>query len=166
MLLPFETALERPGEDAIPLSEKPVWKALVALGGGDGDGKRHHVQTPFHRLIHIANGGLVVADDQKLELRYELKKVLTHETGRDLVAPGQRFELAFSPPAALLSLNRGHDPRTPQPRHIGRMAVAVARHEHVHGRNGGVVAENLRQRVGKDRFTVGPCTVEEEKRVL
>ena len=124
------------------------------------------MHAALHCLIHIANGRLVVADDQQLELRYELKEVLPHETRSDLVAPSQRLKLAFCPTAALFGLNGGDHARSAQSRHIGWMPIAVARHKHVHGRDGCVIPKDFRQRICKNGFAVGPSPVEEKERML
>lgn len=52
-------------------------------------------------LIDSLQSRLVVAGDQQLELRRELKEILAHESGRDLVATRKRLDLAFGPAATL-----------------------------------------------------------------
>ena len=124
------------------------------------------MQAPAHGLIDVADGRLVVADHEQLELRHELEEVLAHEAGGDLVATGQGLELAFGPAAALLGLDRGDDPGATEARHVGRMPIAVGCHEHVHGSDGGIVAHDGCEGVGEDRFAVGARAIKKEQRVF
>ena len=119
---------------------------LSRLARRDRHGERDQVQPAPHRLVDVADGGLVVAGDDELELRHELEEVLAHEAGGDLVAAGQRLELALGPAPALLGLDRGDQARAAQARHVGRVPFAGRRHEHVHRRDGRVVAEDGRRR--------------------
>jgi hypothetical protein len=49
----------------------------------------------------------MVPGKKQLELRHEFEKILPHEPRCDFVAAGERFDLAFVPPAAFVSLYRG-----------------------------------------------------------
>jgi hypothetical protein len=69
---------------------------MVAAVDWDGHGEGDQVQPAPHRLVDVANGGLVVAGDDQLELRHKFEEVLPHEPGRDLVATGQRRPCSVS----------------------------------------------------------------------
>lgn len=49
-------------------------RAAIAPLGLDRHGEGNHVHSPLHRFVDVADGGLVVADDDGLELRRVLKK--------------------------------------------------------------------------------------------
>ena len=65
---------------------------FAALSTLDGYRERNHVKAPLHRLIDVANRGLVVAGDEQLELREEVKEVLAHKTRRHFVATGDGLD--------------------------------------------------------------------------
>ena len=67
----------------------------------------------------------MVADDEQLEGRYEVEKVLPHKPRGDPVATGQRFYLGFIPPPAPLRLLRDHQARAVQFRQVGRVAFVL-----------------------------------------
>ena len=50
----------------------------------------------------------MVPGEQQFELRHELEKILPHESRRDLVTSGERFDFAFIPPATFLGLHGCH----------------------------------------------------------
>jgi hypothetical protein len=85
------------------------------------------VKAPPHGLVNVADGGLVVAGNDELELRDELEEVLAHETRGDFVPAGQRLELAFGPASSLLGLDGGDEARPAEPRHVGRMPLSRRR---------------------------------------
>ena len=124
------------------------------------------MQPAPHGFIDGADRRLVVAGDDQLELRDELEEVLAHEAGGDLVAAGQRLEPALGPAPALFGLDRGHEPRAAQACHVGRVPLALGRHEGVHGCVGGVVTKDRGDGVDEDRFAVGAGAVEKKQSVL
>ena len=50
----------------------------------------------------------MIAEDDELELRRELKAVLMHEAGADRVAARDPLHLTFGPTPPAVSLARGH----------------------------------------------------------
>ena len=75
----------------------------------------------------------MVAGEQQFELRHELEEILTHESRRDLVTPGERFDFAFIPPSTFFGLDGCHETRAPQASQIRRMPVLCGRDECLDG---------------------------------
>ena len=90
MALPVETALHGPREDAVTFGQELLLQVLVAALGRHGDRERDQVQPAFHRLVDIANGGLVVARHEQLELREELEEVRRMKRA-EILSPPVRF---------------------------------------------------------------------------
>jgi hypothetical protein len=95
-------------------------------------------------FIDRLEAGFMVPGKEQLELRDEFEKVLPHEPCCDFVAAGERFDLAFVPPAAFVSLYRGDKARAPQPRQIRRMPVLCGRNERLDGGGAVIVADTSR----------------------
>ena len=166
MALPIETALHGPREDAVTFGQELLLQVLVATLGRHGNRERDQVQPAFHRLVDVANGGLVVACHKELELREELEEVLAHEARRDLVATGEVLELGLGPAFALFGFDGRNEARAAQSRHIGRVPVGARFHEGVHRRVGRVITQDGGQGVDEHRLAVRACAVKEEQRVL
>jgi len=54
MGLPGQATFQRPSQDAVAFLEEPCRQRAVTLFFGDGQGERHQVQAPFHRLVDVA----------------------------------------------------------------------------------------------------------------
>ena len=124
--LPFKTALDGPGHDALALSQERLEQTLVALRLRDCHNKGNEMQSPPHCLVYRPYCGLVVANDDQLEPRRELEKILAHESRSNPIAAGHQLELAFGPTASLLSLGDADHPCAPQTSDIGWMPLACA----------------------------------------
>jgi hypothetical protein len=125
--LPVETALNRPRQDAVALGQQLLLEVLVAALGRHGDRERDQVQPPLHRFVDVADGGLVVARHEQLELREELEEVLAHEARRDLVATGEVLDLGLgpAPPCSVSMAATKRAPRRPA-RSVGCRSVRVS----------------------------------------
>ena len=105
LALPKAAALDRPRQNAVPFLEQLFRQPAVTPLGRDRHRERDQVQSPLHRLIHVADRWLVVACDHQLELRYVLEEVLAHETRRHLVATGDGLDLGFVPTPTLFGFD-------------------------------------------------------------
>ena len=56
----------------------------------------------------------MIAGNEQLELRRIFEEILPHEPRRDLVATGERLDLAFGPMPTFLGLDRGDETSTAQ----------------------------------------------------
>ena len=93
---------------------KLVGEPRIALLCGDGDGERDQVQPAPDCLVDRPQTRLMIAGDQQLELRSVLEKILSHEARGDLIAAGQRLDLALGPTSAFFGFHGGHKAGTAQ----------------------------------------------------
>src|SRR5215813_8427698 len=98
---------------------------MVSFGGRDRHGKRQEVKAAPDSLIDSFESRAMIASDYQLELRSELKEVLTHEPSGDTVASSQVLNLRFSPTPAVFGFYGGHQSGAHQPREVGRMVFAL-----------------------------------------
>src|SRR5262245_26009447 len=108
----------------------------------------------------------MVAGDEQLECRREIEKILAHEPGGDLVSTRQRFDLGLVPASAFLSFLCDDQAGSAQFRKVSWVAFVAGDEKGIHVGDGGVIAEDLGQRVDKSAFAIRPLAVSEDEDVL
>jgi hypothetical protein len=77
-----------------------------------------------------------------------------------------RLNPVFGPAPAFLGLDRRYEPRSAQPRKVGRMAIGIGCGKRLDGRRTVVIASASGDRVEKRALPVRARTVQEGKRML
>src|SRR5262249_35274396 len=139
---------------------------FVALVGRDGDGERNEIEATPDCLVHRLEARLMIAGDNQLELRRVLEEVLAHESRRNLVAAGERFDSAVGPAAAFFCLDSGDETRAAQAGKVCGMPIDGRCRERLDWGRAVVVAGAGRNRIEKCGFPVCTKSIEKEKRVL
>ena len=88
------------------------------------------MQAAADGFVDAAEGRLVVAGDDELELGIELEEVLAHEAALEAIAAGEGLDLGLGPECGrFLDFGGDGEADAAQPCDLGGMAVGMRDHE-------------------------------------
>ena len=106
--MPLSAAVDQPLQYLRPLGLELLGELGVALRRRDSDGERHQVEPPPHSLVDRIEAGLMIARDDELELRREMKKSRPIKRADNSSPPVRVFDLRLGPALAAFGLYRRH----------------------------------------------------------
>ena len=123
--LPHEATFDHPLKNSSPLGAQVLCELWISLCNRNRQGERLKVHAATHRLIDGAHTRPVIARNDQLEVRRELKRILPHETRRDAVPTCKGLQFAFSPPPPILSPSCDYQTCALEPRKRSQMHLVV-----------------------------------------
>jgi hypothetical protein len=106
VLLPLETALDHPGQDASELAAQLLREPRILAITVESLCKRNQTEPVPDGIVGALYYGLVVGGEPQLERRPEAERLSEQEPSRHSVAAGELLDLGLGEPAALLHLGR------------------------------------------------------------